>query len=122
MVNRVIKGITVDEEHLALDLIKKVGPGGLFTGERHTLKYVREEHFQPKITDRRSRSVWEERGLKDIITRATEKAEDILKRHEPDPLPRDVSLELAAIIKRAEKDYAENPERFLVESEEISWY
>jgi trimethylamine--corrinoid protein Co-methyltransferase len=122
MVNRIIKGITVDPDHLALDLIKKVGPGGLFTGERHTLKYVREEHFQPKITDRRSRSVWEERGYKDIITRATEKAEEILKSHEPDPLSGDVRKELAAIIKRAEKDYAKNPEKFLVESEEISWY
>ena len=30
----------MDAEHLALDVIKSVGPGGLFLGERHTL-----EHF-----------------------------------------------------------------------------
>jgi trimethylamine--corrinoid protein Co-methyltransferase len=114
MVKRVIDGIKVDKDHLALDLIKKVGPGGLFTGERHTLKYVREEHFQPKITDRRSRSVWEERGSKDIITRATETAKEILRSHEPDPLSSDIQKELTAIIRRAEKEYALSPEKFLV--------
>ena len=114
MVKRVLDVIKVDGDHLPLDLMKKVGPGGLYTGERHTLKYVREEHFQPMITDRRPRKVWDERGSKDIITRATETAREILKKHDPDPLPKSVRKELEAIIKRAEKEYAQHPEKFLV--------
>ena len=79
IVKRVLKGIVFDEERLALELLKKIEPGGLFTGERHTLKYVREEHFQPKITDRRPRGVWEELGSKDVIIRANEAAREMLK-------------------------------------------
>jgi len=121
IVKRVLKGIIFDEEHLALELLKKIEPGGLFTGERHTLKYVREEHFQPKITDRRPRGVWEERGSKDVIIRANEAAREMLKKHMPEPLPESTRRELNEIIKRAEKDYAKHPETFEVPSESIGW-
>ena len=52
------QGIMVDEENLALDAIRQVGPGGNFLGNKHTLKHMR-ELWQPSLMDRRPYSTWE---------------------------------------------------------------
>jgi len=41
MVKRIMGGIPVNEETLAVDVIAKVGPGGHFLGEKHTFKHFR---------------------------------------------------------------------------------
>lgn len=113
-VKRVIEGIRVDASHLATDLQMKLGPSGLFTGERHTLQYVRDEHFQPKITDRLPRALWEERGSRSVIDRATATALKIMRTHQPEPLPKSMQRDLRAIIESAEKEYVRCPQKFLV--------
>ena len=37
---RVLRGIEVTDESIALDLMLKVGPGGDYLGEEHTVKYM----------------------------------------------------------------------------------
>ena len=41
MVKRIMQGITVNPETLALDVINKVGPNGNFVPEEHTVKILR---------------------------------------------------------------------------------
>ncbi len=41
--SRMVRGIEVNEETLALDLIKEVGIGGNFLAEEHTVRHMREE-------------------------------------------------------------------------------
>ena len=74
---KVLKGIEVDEEHLAMDVIKSVGPGGNFMTAPHTMKHMRTEYFQGNgVTDRKSRNKWEQNGRLD----ARENAKKIAKR------------------------------------------
>lgn len=87
MARRVERGIEVNQESLALDLIKKVGPGGNFMSETHTIKYMRSELFSPLAGDRYERSEWEQKGGKDGWTRAKEIVKKILSTHQPKPFP-----------------------------------
>jgi trimethylamine---corrinoid protein Co-methyltransferase len=104
VIYRIIEGIRVDQETLALDVIDKVGPGGSFLGQRHTLSHFREEHLIPSILDRWHWAHWKENGGKDLATRAREKAESILREHWPSPLDRDVSDRLEALLVEAQRN------------------
>ncbi|MBS7657761.1 MAG: trimethylamine methyltransferase family protein [Candidatus Bathyarchaeia archaeon] len=99
MLNRIIKGMEVNEETLALDVINNVGPGGHFLSHKHTLKLFSKEHWIPRLIDRKRYESWRVEGAKDMITRAREKLQRILKEHEPEPLPKEVKQELTKIIK-----------------------
>ena len=68
---KVLKGIEVDDEHLALEVIDAVGPGGNFMTSPHTMKHIRTEYYNSNgVTDRKSRGKWEAEGSQDIRERA----------------------------------------------------
>jgi len=90
MVMRALKGIEVNEDTLALDLIDKVGPGGNFLAEEHTVSHMRSEFFFPRVSDRSQREKWLSEGGKDARERAREIAKDILAKHKPLPIPSDI--------------------------------
>lgn len=104
MAYRLIKGTTVDEESLAVDVISKVGPGGNFLSEKHTLKLFEREVFIPKLFDRSPEGVWIKEGRKDARQRALEQVKKILKEHRPEPLPKDVQQKIREIVTQAEKE------------------
>ena len=80
---KALEGITVDEEHLALEAIAQVGPGGNYMMSPHTLKHMRSEFFSGNgVSDRSLRGNWEKAGSKDARERAREMARDILARDE----------------------------------------
>ena len=101
---RLARGVTVDDEHIALDLIKKVGPGGSYLAERHTMQWLYKEHFITDITDRRTGDKWETDGRKSVVERAREKASKIMKEHEVAPVASEVAREFDAIVKQADED------------------
>ena len=82
MIMRAVEGIRVDEEALAFDLMKKVGPGGHFVSARHTRKHMRFEQYQPLLSDRDNRDQWTRSGSKTTAARATEQVREILN-HPP---------------------------------------
>ncbi|RLE09001.1 trimethylamine methyltransferase [Candidatus Aerophobetes bacterium] len=90
MVMRALRGIEVNEDTLALDVIDKVGPGGNFLTEEHTVSYMRSEFFFPKVSDRSHREKWLAEGGKDAKERAKEMAKDILAKHKPLAIPLEV--------------------------------
>jgi trimethylamine--corrinoid protein Co-methyltransferase len=100
IIHKTMQGIVVDDENLALDVIKSVGPGGNFLSQKHTLKHMR-EIFIPQFMDRRPYNVWEEKK-DDGRDWALEKARKILSSHQPDPLDAAVAQELKKIIARVE--------------------
>jgi len=76
---KVLKGITVDAEHIAADVIAAVGPGGNYITTDHTLKHMRGEYFRGRgLTDQSIRNQWELMGAKDTRERAREMARAIL--------------------------------------------
>ncbi len=89
-VMRVLKGVTVTEETLAVDVTAEVGPGGNFLQEDHTFDHMREEHFVPKIADRKPREKWEATGKKDTFTRCHEIVLEVLETHKAEPVDEEV--------------------------------
>ncbi len=107
IVFRLAQGIEVNDNTLALDLIRKVGQGGNFLAERHTLNYLRKEHFLPELTDRRPYEPWLKDGGKDIVKKAKEKVKTILEKHRCTPLEESVQKEIREIISKANQNLAE---------------
>jgi trimethylamine--corrinoid protein Co-methyltransferase len=103
MIGRILQGISVTEETIGLDLIGKVGPGGHFLNQKHTLRHLREEHFLPKLSNRDSYEIWTEKGKGGIRERAKEQVRKILAEHIPLPIDSAVEKELLSIIKEVEK-------------------
>ncbi len=85
-IERAIRGIEVNETTKAVEIIKKVGPGGDYLMQEHTQKYFRTEHFIPSLCDRDKRDIWEKAGKKDMVGRAREKALAVLAKHTPKDL------------------------------------
>ena len=93
MVLRALRGIEVNEETLAENLIHKVGPGGNFLTEKHTLEHLRKEIFIAEILDKPT--------VKDVREAARKRVKELLSTHQPEPLDRSVREELRRIVKEA---------------------
>jgi trimethylamine--corrinoid protein Co-methyltransferase len=104
MIRRILGGIAVNKETIALDVIKKVGASGNYLAELHTLKNMRKESSQAKLIDRKMRSGWEKDGSKDMAERAREEARSILENYKPLPLPEDAAQKIRSIIEEAEDE------------------
>ena len=61
MINQYVRGIEVNEETLALEIIEQVGPGGHFITEEHTLKHFKEVWYS-KLFDRTIYETWQKQG------------------------------------------------------------
>ena len=85
---KALKGIDVDAEHLALDTIASVGPGGNFMTEDHTIAHMRKEYFNGNgVTDRKSRDHWVQEGAQDTWSRARKMVKEMLAEEEKSYLP-----------------------------------
>lgn len=80
IIMRAVKGIEVNDETLAFDVMKKVGPGGHFVSSKHTRSHMRQEHYIPTLSSREFRERWEEQGSKDTFMRAREQVKEILAK------------------------------------------
>ncbi len=98
MVMRAVKGIDVNDETLAFDVMKKVGPGGNFMSEKHTVRYMRKEFFYPCLADRNNRDAWEAMGARDACRRARKEARRILATHKPLPVADEAVKEIRSSI------------------------
>jgi len=97
MTCKVLKGIEVDPEHLALEVIDSVGPGGNFMTAPHTMTHMRSEYFAGNgITDSKIRDRWEKEGSRDTRQRAREMAKAILNCKESPCIPEDVDRAIRA--------------------------
>lgn len=100
LVCKMMEGVVVDEESLALDAIRAVGPGGNFLTHKHTRRHMR-ELWLPQFMDRRPYEAWEEKrdGAQGW---ARAKAQNILATHQPEPLDPGLAQELQKMIASVE--------------------
>lgn len=103
MVFRILDGIRVDDETLAVEEIVRAGSSADFIGTPFTLRMFRQEHFIPSIFDRRSRPAWEKAGSKDIGSVARERARKLLAEHVPEPMDKVVLRAVEAFVKKETK-------------------
>ena len=105
MVSRVLQGIEVTDETLAVEEIVRAGPAASFLGTPYTLRHFRKEHYVPGLLDRSTRDLWEAAGGKDLAQAARERARWILQNHVPEPLDKDMLSEGGEFVKRVVKGY-----------------
>lgn len=105
MIRKVIGGIRICDDHLAMDIIEEIGPGGELVSHPHTFARFKEEQSATKLFDRSMRETWIEAGAKSLEERAVAEAESILEKHKVPPLPQGVANGLRDIIDEAEEEY-----------------
>jgi len=90
-IKRLLKGVEINKETLATEAIDKVGPGGNFLMEEHTLKHFKEIWY-PKLTNRDIYENWVRDGSKPLGKVLNEKAKWILENYKPESLSGDTQL------------------------------
>lgn len=103
MIKHTVKGIPVDDESLAVDVIREIGPFGNFLVHKHTVQRMRSQS-QPEFIDRSMREVWERKGALQPHQKAMIKVRKILETHKPEPLPQHVLDKIRAIVTETEKE------------------
>lgn len=97
MVRRFMQGLEFSAEQLALDVIERVGPGGQFLSEPHTLKHFKKQLWRPSVFTRKPIEKWLANGSRNTEERVRDKVRHILGTHEPEPLPDTVIAALERI-------------------------
>jgi trimethylamine--corrinoid protein Co-methyltransferase len=104
MAKRFIRGIEVSAETLARDVIEKVGPGGHFLQEKHTVRHMRNELWMPALLARQHRDVWQAEGARDMSQRVGERVRELVERHQVTPLPDKTLAALEALKRKGEEE------------------
>lgn len=95
---RLLRGIEVDRDSLAVEAIAEIGPGGNFMASKHTRRNMRDVQWRPTILNRYGREAWLARGGLDLAANARSKAHDLLTTHEVPALPADVASKADELI------------------------
>jgi trimethylamine--corrinoid protein Co-methyltransferase len=103
MVNFFLKGVEVNQDTLAFDVIKNVGIGGNFLSEEHTAANFRRAVWLPQIFQRVDPGVWNKSEKDPVQEAARQKVQEILKNHNPCYLNESQEKEIARILKMADE-------------------
>jgi trimethylamine--corrinoid protein Co-methyltransferase len=101
MVYRILDGIDVDADNLAVDLIEKVGPGGNYIMEEHTIENMYKQFFYPTLAVRKNFDLWENEARPTPLTRAHALVQEWRQGHQTvlDPeLVRDTKKKFVGIV------------------------
>jgi trimethylamine--corrinoid protein Co-methyltransferase len=97
-VRRLAKGIPVDDDMLALDVIGEAGFKGDFLVHPHTLKHLRQTQWRPRLISRMGYEEWHSAGATSLRERSQKKVQDILRDHRPVPIPAKQTKEIQRIV------------------------
>ena len=100
MVAAFLDPIVVDEDSLAVEAIREVGPGGHFFGVGHTQERFRTAFHRPMISDWRNYETWVEAGRPEAAGKAAHLAELFLEEYQPPTMDSAVREELDAFVAR----------------------
>lgn len=99
MLKRIKRGFEFSEEDLALEVIAKVGPGGSFMIQPHTVKRMKTTGLLTILADRNARAQWESKGSLDTHSRALNRAHEILSHAAPAALAADIESRIRVEFK-----------------------
>ena len=97
-VRRLYRGIPVNDEMLAVDVIKAVGTEGNFLTQMHTLNHLRSTQWQPKLISRVGYEKWQASGNTSLLDRGREKLQQILQDHQTAPIPDDQEKQIQRLV------------------------
>ncbi|MDO5408830.1 MAG: trimethylamine methyltransferase family protein [Lachnospiraceae bacterium] len=91
---RIDKGVEVNEDTLAYDVIEEVGPQGVFLIEEHTLDHFRDEFYRPTLSQRVPFEEFKTGGCVTAEQRANKKWKEILANYNGSTLDNGIDAEL----------------------------
>jgi len=106
MIKYVVRGISYGDEEIALDVIDRVGPGGHYLGDEHTLNNFK-RIYSPQLFTRESYASWVNNGSKNLGEKVDEKVKNILETYTPKPLDAEICKALDSLIDRFTREAAE---------------
>jgi trimethylamine--corrinoid protein Co-methyltransferase len=95
-----LNGFDVNEDTMAFDAIKRVGIGGHYLHDDHTLENYRDEVWYPELIDHRNYKMWQESGGLDMGNKIKNKTLELLKGHKPQLLSTGLLAELRRIAEK----------------------
>ena len=98
MCKRIKRGERADEDRLAFDLIRQVGPGGEYLTQKHTFQNFRKEIYSNLVEEKDSYANWQQKGSLSIDRRANQKWKEILKAYQEPQLPAETDKALRRYI------------------------
>jgi trimethylamine---corrinoid protein Co-methyltransferase len=101
MVKTILGGIVVDDETMSVEVMDRVGPGGHYLADDHTMAHFR-DFWRPTLIDRLRYDGWLEEGATTMGQRNQKKVQGIIADHTPAQLPADVLQKIQAVVDRAE--------------------
>ncbi|WP_305988477.1 trimethylamine methyltransferase family protein [Roseibium sp. MMSF_3544] len=81
-----LDGVVVDDNSLAIDAFREVGPGNHFFGCGHTMRNYETAFFDASVADNDPYETWQENGSLDAATRANKAWKEALANYEAPPL------------------------------------
>ena len=105
-VRRMIKGIPVNDEMLAMDAIRNVGHSENFLTHEHTFKHYRSTQWRPTLFNRMGHDEWEEKGKLSLLERARGRLLEILETHRPIEIPEKKLRKIEAIIRLMGEEFS----------------
>ena len=104
MMGEFLQPIVVDEDSLALDAIREVGPGGHFFGAAHTLARYESAFYAPMLSDWRNFETWREAGALTTEKRANALWKQLLAEFEPPALDPAIDEALKDFVERRKRE------------------
>jgi trimethylamine--corrinoid protein Co-methyltransferase len=100
---RITRGIEVNEDTLAVDVIHDVGPNGHYLREKHTHRYYRNEFWYPNLCDRRNYEEWEMMGKTTMRDRVIARCREIVATHQPSPVKAETEAAIEQVLAEAQE-------------------
>jgi trimethylamine--corrinoid protein Co-methyltransferase len=93
-IRRLQRGIVVDDEQIALEVIRQVGPEGHFLDHSHTFDHFADTQWRPRLFNRKGFEEWDASNRETLLDRARVRLSQILESAAVDPLSDAVSREI----------------------------
>ena len=103
MTRHFLRGIDVNADTLATEVIDEIGPGGNFVQSEHTFKHFKKETWFPKLMKRNYHDKWVADSKPSTQDRVREKLANIIDTHQPVPLGNHERSELERLRKEGEE-------------------
>jgi trimethylamine--corrinoid protein Co-methyltransferase len=102
-VRRMHAGVEVDSGSLAVEVIQRVGIGGEFLSDEHTVANFRRNLWIPPLSDRRCAGTLEADRRKDMLEAARQKVRDIWRRDDLYRIDDDRARAIDKVVAAAER-------------------
>jgi trimethylamine--corrinoid protein Co-methyltransferase len=99
-VRRIQRGVPVDDDHLAVSVIRDAGPQGQFITHDHTLEHLRATQWRPKLFSRMGFENWEETGSQSLLHRAQQRLAEISANHHAPAIPQEKQRDIQTRVDR----------------------